>query len=507
MTTRPRLTADHLATAPGSAAGGRSQAFALPGYDRSAVTAGIVHIGVGNFHRVHEAVYVDRCLHLPGQEQWGVHGIGLVAAAASAAKAADLAEQDHLYSVTEFAPDGSHSSRVIGALVGYSHAPADPQAVQDRLAAPSTRIVSLTIGESTYNLAEGSGEFDLGLPAVAADLRERDRLPRSVFGVLVAALARRRAEGTAPFTMISCDNLRGNGDTTRRAVLGYARAVDPGLAHWIEDEVSFPNGMVDRIAPQVDAARREELNAITGLDDRLAVLGEDHLQWVLEDRFPAGRPRWEEVGVTFSDEVARYEAVKGRMLNASHVLMSHLAVLMGHRYVHDALADPRVYRLLRTFIDVDVLPLITGPAGVSLTDYRDRILSRFANPAVRDQLLRIASDGAAKIPVFHTVTVRTQVEQGLDPRREALLLLGFRRYLRGVDDRGVGFGVHEPLVSQQDLDACRGSDPRAVLRLPSFSALGLEQVPSFVEVLDELAVVMERDGVAAAVEQACSPRG
>ncbi|MFN8082085.1 MAG: mannitol dehydrogenase family protein [Kineosporiaceae bacterium] len=503
MTGRPHLEQALLGDGSGAVPAG----LAVPGYDRSAVTAGVAHIGVGNFHRVHQGVYLDRVLHQASQQDWGILGVGVVDSPASAAKAAAFAAQDNLHTVTEFAPDGSHASRVIGSMVGYESVPADPGAAQARLLDPAIRIVTMTIGESSYNLVEGSGEFDLSTPAVADDLQHPQRPPRTVFRLLVDALAGRRRDGTAPFTVMSCDNLRGNGDTIRRSLLGYAAAVDPELAQWIEGEVHFPNCMVDRIAPLVDDARRAELNALAGVDDAAATIGEDHLQWVIEDDFPSGRPRWEEVGVTMSDQVAQYEAVKGRMLNACHVLMSYPAVLLGHRFVHEAMADPLVYRMLRTFVDQDVIPLITPPTGVRLPDYRDQILSRFANPAVRDQLLRIAMDGAAKIPVFHTVTLRTQVEQGLDPSREALLLLCFRRYLSGVDDRGAAFDVHEPLLSPQDRAACAGDDPRAALRLASFSPLGLEDHPGFVSRFDELAAVMTQRGVATAIEAAIEPRG
>ncbi|GJG87526.1 mannitol dehydrogenase [Gemmatimonadetes bacterium T265] len=451
----------------------------VPDYDRTRVTAGIAHVGVGNFHRVHEAVYVDDCLHRPGHEGWGIVGIGLMDDAQSRAKAAAFPAQDGLYTVTSFAPDGARATRVIGAMVEYLHAPSDPEAVLVRLTDPAIRVVSLTVTEGGYGIDETTGEFRTDAPDVARDLAGGP--PRTVFGCLAEALARRRRAGTPPFTVVSCDNLRGNGDTARKAIASFARARDPELGAFVDREVAFPNGMVDRIAPRVSDADRDRLNARSGIDDAFPAVCESYTQWVIEDHFPAGRPELEAVGVELRDDVPAFEAVKGRLLNASHMLLSYPSLLCGYRLVHDAVADWRLRELLDRFMDRDAVPLIEAPPGVSLEAYKAQVLARFSNVAIRDQLLRIAHDGAAKIPVFHTRTLAMLARAGGDMRREAFFLACFRRYLAGVDDRGAAFEVFEPHLDGGDLALARGDDPLGLLRTQPFRALTLDAHPPFVE--------------------------
>ncbi|OXI43832.1 mannitol dehydrogenase family protein [Burkholderia aenigmatica] len=395
-----------------------------PSYDRRLVTAGIAHIGVGNFHRAHEAFYVDRCLAMPGQESWGICGIGLGSSRSAMEKAVALQDQDCLYTLAELASDGRTCNRIIGALVEYMHAPADPESVLKKLADPAIKIVSLTITEGGYNFDESSGEFMLESPDVARDLA--GGVPRTAFGFIVESLRRRRAANLPAFTVVSCDNLRQNGNTARRAILAFAKSVDAVLADWIAENVAFPNSMVDRIVPTVTAEVREHVNAMTGIDDQVPVVAETFTQWVIEDKFSNGRPKFEAVGVELRDDVEAYEAIKGRMLNASHMLISFSSLLLGYRLVHEAMGDSEIVELLTTFLTCDVEPLISAPAGVSLSSYRSQIVARFSNSAVGDQLLRVAHDGASKVPVFHTKTLRDLVREGADVRRETLLLASFR---------------------------------------------------------------------------------
>lgn len=454
--------------------------IARPGYDRSAVRVGIAHFGVGNFHRTHEAVYIDRCLHRPGNEGWGIVGIGISDGPAALEKAACFARQDCLYTVTEFSPDGSSESRVIGAMVAYLHAPADPEAVLVQLSEPELRIVSLTITEGGYNL-DATGRFQTENHAVRADLD--GGAPQSVFGFIVAALARRRAAGIPAFTVVSCDNQRHNGDTTRAAILGFANAVDVDLAGWIESSVDFPNSMVDRIAPSISAQDAERLNSVAGLTaagltDEVPAMSESYIQWVMQDQFRAGRPELEVVGVELRSDVELFETVKGRLLNASHVLMSYPALLIGHRQVDEAMADVRLQGLLDDFMEIDSIPLLHGPKGVVLSDYKALILDRFANPAVGDQLIRIATDGAAKIPVFHSATIAKLLEEG-ELVREAFLLACYGRYLEGVDDRGTAIEVNEPSLSAADRMTLADADGLGVLRLPGLAWLTLDRIDRF----------------------------
>jgi mannitol 2-dehydrogenase len=484
----------------------RIDTVATPKYDRTRVRAGIVHIGVGNFHRAHEASYIDRCLHLPGHENWGICGIGLNGDSAARAKANALREQDCLYTLAEYASDGTADLRVIGSLIEYLLAPADPEAALAKLADPAIRIVSLTITEGGYNIDEATGQFRLDHPDVVHDLA--GGTPRTVFGYIVAALRRRRDAGTPAFTVLSCDNLRQNGDTTRRAVLSFAEASDHELAVWIAGNAAFPNSMVDRIAPQMSESMRARVNGQAGIDDASPIAAERFTQWVVEDRFVNGRPDFAAVGVELRGDVAAYEAVKGRMLNASHMLLSYPSILLGYRLVHEAMRDPDVLALLATFMEKDVMPVLEGPTGLSLSDYKDMTIRRFSNAAVADQLLRVANNGAAKIPVFHSKTIQALLDRGGDVRREALLLATFRRYLCGVDDKGVSFDVEELKLTAADLALVRNGDALGILRISAFSALNLQENARFVEAFVELSVLLAAGHARRAIQRAISaPKG
>ena len=447
-----------------------------PAYDRAKVTAGIAHLSVGNFHRAHQAVYMDKALALPGHEGWGILGIGLMDVESERAKAAALKGQGGLYSLVAYPPEGTPEVSVVGSIVDYLHAPADPEAVLARLADPAIRIVTLTVTEGGYNIDE-NGRFKLDDPAVARDLA--GGLPATSFGILTEALRRRRDAGTPPFTVLSCDNLRHNGGVVKNALLSFARAKDPALAGWIEGAVTFPSCMVDRITPAVGPADRARLNAETGLDDAAPIFAEDFIQWVVEDRFCNGRPALERVGVEFTDAVDAYEQVKLRMLNASHSMMTFPALLLGHRIVHLAMQDPSVDALLEQFLSRDAGPLLDAPPSMSVGQYAELLLSRYRNPAIGDQLLRIASDGASKLPQFVQDTARDVVRKGGDHRRIAFLLACFTEYLRGVDDRGDAFPVVEPHVTAADHALAADPDLKRGLGLGAFAGWGVADHAGF----------------------------
>jgi mannitol 2-dehydrogenase/sorbose reductase len=477
-----------------------AEKVAIPTYDRSQLRVGIAHFGVGNFHRTHQAAFIDRILHVEGNERWGIVGIGLSAGVESEKKATNFRQQDCLYTLTEFDSDGSAQSRVIGAMMGYLHAPSDPEGVLDLLSDPELRIVTLTITEGGYEVDERTGKFRVDRPHIQADLNSE--LPKNVFGYIVRALARRRAAGIAPFTVVSCDNLRQNGNTVRKAILGYATAWDSELTEWIDENLSCPNSMVDRIAPYVADEDRARLNEMTGVDDVIPVMSESYLQWVMEDNFPAGRPKLESVGVELRSDVETYETVKVRMLNATHILMSYPALLLGYRYVHDAMRDPRIVDLLETFLDVDVIPHLHGPEGVSLDEYKDLILNRFSNPAIGDQLIRIATDGASKIPVFHAKTIANQIETGMDVRRGALLFACYAHYLGGFDDGGARIDVTEPTLDPTDRTLADDRGSSGLLTIPTFAGLGLADSPEFVAEYLQFREQIASEGVASALESA-----
>ena len=421
---------------------------AAPSYDRTRLKRGIAHFGVGNFHRAHQAFYIDRCLALPGQQDWGIVGIGLSGGERGRKKAEQFRAQDCLYSLTIAPPEGEPGVRVIGAQLDYLLAPEQPDEVLALLTSPDLRIVTLTITEGGYHVDPDSDAFVTDHPDVAHDLAGNGA-PRTVFGFVTEALARRRAAGIKPFTVVSCDNLRHNGEVARTAFVGFASGRDPELGAWIDANVAFPNSLVDRITPSVSAEDAARLNAASGLDDQIPLVAEDFTQWVIEDRFSDGRPALEKVGVQFSDEVKLWEQVKVRVLNAGHLTLTYPALLLGYHEVAEAMRDPRVPVLLERFLDNDVLPLLDAPRGVNLVDYKNTVLERFSNQAMHDQLTRIASDSASKVPVYFTTTLQQMLAREIDHRIPAFTLAAWSRVLQGKDDDGNGFEVTEPRLDEQ----------------------------------------------------------
>ncbi len=451
-------------------------AIARPAYDRRQVKPGIAHLGVGNFHRAHQAWYVDRLLGNAANRPWGILGIGVLDTAAERDKALALQAQEGLYTLTICPPDAPPSTRLIGSIVAYRHAPADPEAALGALADPAIRIVSLTITEGGYNL-DAEGRFRLEQPSVTHDLA--GGTPRTAFGLVTEALRRRRESGAGPFTVLSCDNLMHNGATARAAFLGFARARDASLADWIEQAVSFPNSMVDGIAPVVTPDDAARLNAQSGAADRAPVFREDFTQWVLEDAFCAGRPDLAAVGVQFTDAIAPYELVKLRMLNAGHSMMALPSMLLGHVLVHEAMRDEAVATLLEQFLSRDAAPHLSAPPGMAVESYAALILRRFANPAIRDQVGRVAGQSSAKLPAFLRETTRAVLAGTHVSVRIAFLLASFAEYLRGHDDQDAVYAVSEPLLSEADWALVRAHDAGAFLGMSVFEGWGLQDYPDF----------------------------
>jgi len=417
------------------------QGVDAPPFDRTKVTAGIAHIGVGAFHRAHLAIYTNSTLADPSESEWGILGINLLEHDRPLADA--FKAQQGLYSVSEFDPQGARKTHVVGAMVDYLYAPDDGAAVLSRLSDPSIRIVSLTITEGGY-LIDEHGTFQLDNETVAHDLAHPEA-PKGVFGFIVGALEKRRASGVDAFTVMSCDNLRHNGAQAKKAVLAFARARSADLADWIDREVDFPNGMVDRITPATTPAVRDEINAATGLDDQAPVICEDFIQWVLEDRFRHGRPAWEKHGVQIVEDVSAYEDAKIRLLNGSHQMLAYPAFLSGHRRVDIAVKDPLFNAYLTDFLDDDAGVWLKSLPGMDLGPYNKKLLDRFSNESIADQLDRLCLDGGSKIPGFLGPTIRACLENDRDARRVAFLLATFDRYVRvGRDDNGETYPLREP---------------------------------------------------------------
>lgn len=456
---------------------------AVPSYDRSRLKRGIAHFGVGNFHRAHQAFYIDRCLALPGQEGWGIVGIGLFGGERGRQKAAQFRAQDCLYSLTVAPARGEPSVRVIGAQVDYLLAPEQPEEVFALLTSPDLRIVTLTITEGGYHVDPDSNAFGTDHPDVAHDLGGNGT-PRTAFGFVTEALARRRAAGIKPFTVVSCDNLRHNGEVARTAFVGFAGARDPELGAWMNVNVAFPNSLVDRITPSVSAEDAARLNAASDLDDDIPLVAEDFSQWVIEDRFSDGRPVLEEVGVQFSDEVKLWEQVKVRVLNAGHLTLAYPALLLGYREVAEAMRDPQVPVLLERFLHGIVLPLLEAPRDVNLEDYKNTVLERFSNEAMHDQLTRIASDSASKVPVYFTSTLKELLARGIDHRIPAFTLAAWSRVLQGQDDDGNAFEAAEPRLDVEARRQLASGDPAEALRIEPLLASGVAEHADFVASFD-----------------------
>jgi mannitol-1-phosphate/altronate dehydrogenase len=452
---------------------------AAPSYDRSRLKPGIAHFGVGNFHRAHQAFYIDRCLALPDQADWGIVGIGLSGGERGRQKAAQYHDQNCLYSLTIAPPKGEPDVRVIGAQLDYLLAPEQPDDVLALLTSPDLRIVTLTITEGGYHFDPHSNAFVTDHPDVAHDLNGSGA-PRTVFGFVTEALARRRAAGIKPFTVVSCDNLRHNGEVARTAFVGFASARDPEFSDWINANVAFPNSLVDRITPSVSAEDAARLNAASGLDDHIPLVAEDFTQWVIEDRFSDGRPALENVGVQFSDEVKLWEQVKVRVLNAGHLTLAYPALLLGYQEVAEAMRDPHVPVLLNRFLDKVVVPLLEAPQDVNLVDYKNTVLERFSNEAMHDQLTRIASDSASKVPVFFTTTLKEMLERGFDHRIPAFTLAAWSRVRHGQDDDGKTFETSEPRLDEEARRQLASGDPAEALRIEPLRASGVAEHADFV---------------------------
>lgn len=468
-------------------------------YDRTAVTPGILHFSVGNFHRAHQAWYIDRLLAFPGNEQWGLCGVGLLDNDTERLKTITFPRQDNLYTLTQYPPEGAPVHQVISAIVEYIFAPQARQAVLDRLTDPAIRIVTMTVTEGGYNL-DRAGRYQLNAPAIAAELRAPDR-PETAFGYIVEGLRRRRAGGIPPFTVLSCDNLLGNGAVARHAVLSHAGAVDGALADWIARRVAFPSSMVDRITPAVIKEDAERINAECGVRDDLPVYSESFAQWVVEDHFCNGRPPLELAGVQMVEDVRLHEMAKLRMLNGAHAVLAYPAQLAGLSTVTEALACAPIRQLLELFMERDVIVHLEPPPGMNLHDYKASLLARFSNPAIADQLPRLTADGAAKLPVYLGGTFADVLGAGADHRRLAFMLACFTRYLGGRDDLGRAFSPIEPHLARDDLALARDAEPRAALRMSMLAGFGIAEHGAFADCFVAMRAALARKGAMAVLEE------
>lgn len=451
-----------------------------PSYNRDEIQVGIVHFGVGGFHRAHQAMYVDRLLEMGLAKEWGICGVGVLPADRKMADV--MAAQDGLYTLLLEHPDGTRSARVIGSIVDYRYAPDDPEGVIELLAAPSTKIISLTITEGGYNI-DSLGE---GV---------------SVFGLVVEALARRRDRGVPSPTIVSCDNIEGNGDVARQAFTTYADRVHPRLGEWMTANTKFPNSMVDRITPvttpDVIAVVKNEF----GVDDRWPVAAEPFTSWVLEDDFADDRPPFEKVDVLMVDDVVPYELMKLRLLNASHQSLCYFAYLAGYRLVHDAAGDPLFAEFLREYMDSEGTPTLKPVPGIDLPDYKRTLIERFANPGVKDTIVRLCFGSSDRIPKWLLPVIRENLRTGAPVRLSAATVASWARYDEGVDEQGEPIDVQDQLADTLvPLAKSQLENPTAFIE--NTDVFGdLAQQPRFVDAYLWALDSLHRDGARATLEK------
>lgn len=443
------------------------------------VKTGILHFGVGNFHRAHEEYYTDRLINAePTQSNWAIAGAMLLPGDEPLYRA--LKAQDGRYSLTICGRDGKDQCMHIDSLVQLLWGPEQSAEILDKIADPDTRIISMTITEGGYNIDRTTGQFDLDNEAIRADIA-KPYAPVTIFGYLAEGLRRRRDNNAGPVTILTCDNLQHNGDTARKAFMSFFRAQDSALADWVSKNVTFPNSMVDRITPATLPADVERLNAKNGTHDAAPVYCEDFVQWVIEDKFIAGRPAWEKVGVQFTGDVTAYENMKLSLLNASHTLLSYPSFLAGYRQVDRAMNDPRIVRFVSDFMNIDVTPYVPAPQGIDLELYKRTLVERFANSAVSDQVARLCMDGLSKFPVYVMPTLAKMIADNKDFTRVAYLIAAYRHYLKyRRDDNGVDFAIAEPWISNDDLRLIADNDPVKFLHLNAFAEASPADSPQFV---------------------------
>jgi mannitol 2-dehydrogenase len=406
---------------------------ARPTYDRSTLKAGILHFGVGAFHRSHEALAIDRLLEQGKAHDWAIIGVGLLPSDSRMRDA--LIEQDCLYTLVTKHASGKIDYQVIGSIIDYIFAPDESEKLLAKLVDPAIKIVSLTITEGGYSFDRVTGEFDPTTEPVATDLKGAAH-PVSAFGYIVEGIKRRKEAGIASFTVQSCDNIQGNGDVAKKMITAFAKIKEPALADWIESHVAFPNSMVDRITPVTAAKDIELVQVELGVEDNWPVPCEPFFQWVIEDHFPAGRPPFEEVLVQMVKDVMPYELMKLRLLNASHQGLCYFGHLSGYTYVHEVMRDPLIVKLLKDYMDNEATPTLSPVPGVDLGEYKNQLIERFSNPEVQDTVARLAAESSDRIPKWLLPVVRDLLAQGKEVTLSAAIVASWARYDEAIDEKG-----------------------------------------------------------------------
>ncbi|CAH0020729.1 unnamed protein product [Clonostachys rhizophaga] len=471
----------------------------VPTYNRDDVKEGIVHIGVGGFHRAHLAVYVDQLLQNHGESNWGICGVGI--RANDAAMRDVLSSQDYLYTVVERSAKGSFA-KVVGSINSFLFAPDNREAVIAKMAHPDTHIVSMTITESGYYYNENTHQLQAEHEDIQHDLAHPDA-PISTFGFLYAALVRRREQGLKPFTVLSCDNMQKNGSISRSMLESFARLRDPEMAKWIAENGAFPNCMVDRITPSTSPRDIQSLKDQSGIEDGWPVVTEPFMQWVVEDKFSDGRPPFEKVGVQIVHDVhdvEQFEKHKLRLLNASHSAMAYPGQLAGFKYVHEVMEVPIYRQFVWEMMQEEAKPLLPEIPGVDIEAYCTTLMERFSNPTIMDQIPRVALGASGKIPQFIMPSVAEAIWSNAPLRRLCFVTAAWFLYINGVDDKGNKFDVDDPMKEElQALAKEGGNDPSKLLSIKMLFGDNLRNDKRFVGEVAKAMELISKDGVMATI--------
>jgi fructuronate reductase len=471
----------------------------VPTYDRTALKTRIVHLGFGAFHRAHQAVFADRLAHDHGSD-WGYCEVNLIG---GEQQIADIKGQDLLFTVAEMAP-GNWTARVVGVVREALHQSVDGlEAVLAAMSRPEIAIVSITITEKGYCHNPATRALNADHPAIVHDIAHPDA-PQSAAGVIVAALRRRRAAGVGPFTVMSCDNMPENGHVAHNVVVGLARAQDPELAAWIEANVTFPSTMVDRIVPAVTPETLAKITTLLGgTVDPAGVAGEPFRQWVIEDKFVAGRPDWEKVGAELVADVLPYEEMKLRMLNGSHSFLAYLGYLGGYPHICDCMEDADYAKAAHGLMLAEQAPTLKV-TGVDLAAYAASLVERYRNPELKHRTWQIAMDGSQKLPQRMLDSIRWHLKHGSPYPRLTLGVAGWMRYVGGVDDAGQPIEISDPLkdvIARTVAASADGAERvKALLGIAAIFGTDLPAEPAFVQAVTEAYLALARDGARATVK-------
>lgn len=473
-----------------------SDAIRVPTYDRSKLTPGIVHIGVGNFHRAHQSWYLHRLFEAGKNHDWAIIGAGVRPESEDMRKR--LASQDYLTTLIELDPAGS-SAEIVGSMIGYLPYDPENQPLIDQISKPEIRIVSLTVTEGGYFIDPATGGFDAAHPDVQHDAQNPSK-PRTAFGAIVAALKLRRASGAGPLTLQCCDNLQGNGAVLRQTVVSLAELSDPDLANWINDNCTFPNAMVDCIVPATGPKERSLVKDL-GIADTAPVSHENFRQWVIEDKFCAGRPDWEDVGVTVSDDVHSFEKMKIRMLNGGHQIIADLGELLSVETIAGTMRHAGIRAVFEKTERLEVMPHLSPVPGYTPEQYLDLLLSRFGNRKIVDTTRRVAFDGSSRQPGFILPSVRDGLAAGVSVDGLAFVSAAWARYCAGMREDGSEIEPNDPFWDQLKTTALQARiDPKAWLEMRNTYG-DLADAPLFAGAFEKWLNAMWNEGVEAAIAQ------